>query len=81
MMLSETPEFILMPFSLLDSAVETAFFFLSYLFFKIMMQRKGTTINFSNSFCDTKQKQNRYIHLNIKHIYRIKSAFNSRKLF
>jgi len=29
MMLSETPEFILMPFSLLDSAVETAFFLLS----------------------------------------------------
>ena len=38
------------------------------------MQRKGTTINFSNSFCDTKQKQNRYIHLNIKHIYRFKKA-------
>lgn len=39
-----------------------------------MMQRKGTTINFSNSFCDTKQKQNRYIHLNIKYIYRFKKA-------
>ena len=39
-----------------------------------MMQRKGTTINFSNSCCDTKQKQNRYIHLNIKHIYRFKKA-------
>lgn len=38
------------------------------------MQRKGTTINFSNSCCDTKQKQNRYIHLNIKHIYRFKKA-------
>ena len=38
------------------------------------MQRKGATINFSNSLCDTKQKQNRYIHLNIKHIYRFKKA-------
>ena len=28
----------------------------------------------ANSFCDTKQKQNRYIHLNIKHIYRFKKA-------
>ena len=39
-----------------------------------MMQRKGATINFSNSLCDTKQKQNRHIYLNIIYIYRFKKA-------
>ena len=75
MALSETHEFVFTPLPLLDSAVGTAFFrFLSIISFLIMMQRKGATINFSNSCCDTKQKQNRYIHLNIKHIYRFKKA-------